>query len=179
MLPQPSDRDGPDAVPLAAHPGDDPFGDEVPPEDWQLAWPDPDFDRPAELAGLCLAELDELADDIPAEPARGWPVRGCLPTHPTPGEGVARQADGWLGRDIIRQFVQLGQAEASQLSGPVEVRIRPCQLPVLRRNLVTERVITRMRSQRDRIGTVPVAGLRQHTHGCSPPSGHRRKSRTP
>ena len=74
MLPQPSDRDGPDAVPLAAHPGDDPFGDEVPPEDWQLAWPDPDFDRPAELAGLCLAELDELADDVPAEPAGGWPV---------------------------------------------------------------------------------------------------------
>src|SRR5579863_5090005 len=132
MLPQPSDRDGPDAVPLAAHPGDDPFGDEVPPEDWQLAWPDPDFDRPAELAGLCLAELDELADDIPAEPAVG------LPRYAFPGGGVGgeappdRPAPGWLGRDIIRQFVQLGQAEASQLSGPVEVRIRPCQLPVLR-----------------------------------------------
>jgi hypothetical protein len=90
ILPQPSDRDDPDAVRQDAYLGDDPYGGEVPPEDWQLAWPDPDIDRPAELAGLCLAELDELADDgCAAEPAGGWPVSSFSRDGAGQGAGFA------------------------------------------------------------------------------------------
>jgi hypothetical protein len=54
--PQPDGQDDFLAAPLGAFPNDD-----IPPDDWALAWPDPDTGRPLELADLSLAELDELA----------------------------------------------------------------------------------------------------------------------
>ena len=56
---------------------------DIPPADDELyGWPDPDFDRPAALAGLDGAELEELATDasVPAVPA--WPLRFQSPTWP-------------------------------------------------------------------------------------------------
>ena len=56
---------------------------DIPPADDELyGWPDPDFDRPAALAGLDGAELEELAADasVPATP--GWPLSFQAPTGP-------------------------------------------------------------------------------------------------
>jgi len=56
---------------------------DIPPADDELyGWPDPDFDRPAALAGLDAAELGELAADgsVPATP--GWPLSFQAPPGP-------------------------------------------------------------------------------------------------
>ena len=56
---------------------------DIPPADDEVyGWPDPDFDRPAALAGLDGAELEELAADasVPATP--GWPLSFQAPTGP-------------------------------------------------------------------------------------------------
>ena len=49
--------------------------EDIPPADDEVdGWPDPDFDRPAELAGLDGAELDALAAEVSGPPAPAWPL---------------------------------------------------------------------------------------------------------
>jgi hypothetical protein len=56
---------------------------DIPPADDELyGWPDPDFDRPAALAGLDGAELDELAADASVPAAPGWPLSFQAPAGP-------------------------------------------------------------------------------------------------
>ena len=48
---------------------------DIPPADDQWdGWPDPDFDRPAELAGLDGTDLEELAAETCGPPAPAWPL---------------------------------------------------------------------------------------------------------
>jgi Domain of unknown function (DUF222) len=49
--------------------------EDIPPADDELdGWPDPDFDRPAELAGLDGSELEELAAKISGPSVPAWPL---------------------------------------------------------------------------------------------------------
>jgi uncharacterized protein DUF222 len=54
--------------------------EDIPPADDEVdGWPDPDFDRPAELAGLDGAELEELAAEFSGPPAPAWPLSFLAP----------------------------------------------------------------------------------------------------
>ena len=56
---------------------------DIPPADDELyGWPDPEFDRPAALAGLDGAELEELAADASVPAIPGWPLSFQAPTGP-------------------------------------------------------------------------------------------------
>jgi Domain of unknown function (DUF222) len=49
--------------------------EDIPPDDDELdGWPDPDSDRPAELAGLDGAELEDLAAGVCGPSAPAWPL---------------------------------------------------------------------------------------------------------
>jgi Domain of unknown function (DUF222) len=57
--------------------------EDIPPADDEPdGWPDPDFDRPAELAGLDGAELEELAAEVCGLPAPAWPLSFRAPAGP-------------------------------------------------------------------------------------------------
>jgi hypothetical protein len=54
--------------------------EDIPPADDELdGWPDPDFDRPAELMGLDGAELEALAAEVSGPPAPAWPLSFRIP----------------------------------------------------------------------------------------------------
>jgi hypothetical protein len=56
---------------------------DIPPADDELyGWPDPDFDRPAELMGLDGAELEELATEVSGPPGPAWPLSFRFPSAP-------------------------------------------------------------------------------------------------
>ena len=57
--------------------------EDIPPADDELyGWPDPDFDRPAELMGLDGAELEELVAEVSGPPAPAWPLSFRFPSGP-------------------------------------------------------------------------------------------------
>ena len=64
---------------------------DAPPDDYEQALPDPDTGRPAELAGLSSAELEQLLAAVPAAVPEVIPA-GCLPRDGT-GRGTGF-ADG-------------------------------------------------------------------------------------
>jgi hypothetical protein len=69
--------------------------EDIPPADDELdGWPDPDFDRPVELAGLDAAELEELAAKALVPPAPAWPLSFRAPTRPVAWPAVFGPRDG-------------------------------------------------------------------------------------
>ena len=75
--------------------------EDVPPADDEVdGWPDPDFDRPAELAGLDAAELDVLAAEFCGPPVPAWPLSFRTQAGPEAWPAGFGQRDGsgnWAG----------------------------------------------------------------------------------
>ena len=68
---------------------------DIPPADDEVdGWPDPDFDRPAELAGLDGAELDALAAGVCGPPAPAWPLSFRTQAGPEAWPAGFGQRDG-------------------------------------------------------------------------------------
>ena len=76
---------------------------DIPPDDHEQALPDPDTGRPADLAGLSSAELDELLAAVPAAVPEVIPA-GCLPRDGT-GRGTGFADGGAL--DVLAPGVAL------------------------------------------------------------------------
>ncbi len=96
---------------------------DIPPADDELyGWPDPDFDRPAALAGLDGAELEELAADasVPATP--GWPLSFQAPTGPEAWPAGFGPRDRIRGRARVRRWRSARRSGRGAAAGRVRRR---------------------------------------------------------